>query len=579
MTTQPRLPAALILFNNLYDRVVGLEILNTFHDKYPLTLNLITMSEHNVAEEFYYDPLSAPASLRLLEILPQRSNGRIQVRLWETTEAVAYRCLSYMWGDQAARFPILVNGRQMSIGHGLYTFLEVAQDRFSKESLWIDAVCINQDDNKEKSSQVQRMGKIFSNAIEVLVWLGNSQTIAELFSWTNRPLTAVEKTVDLLHIERVPKHIREAAHELSQHPYWSRAWITQEIVLSQALRFLCDFSETTPEGIRRCVTPLRPKMAECRTWVLEQFIFPQAVWLAKAFRLLGGAYKTAPPERLKRCTATLYHKFVVDKKKIFAFDDILGLFLEQRDAPGMFWYLAWRRRNAQCQDPRDRLYSLLALTGRDESFRVDYGETVVDLYIRGLHFFFPWSIWDMANLWMLLGMSPAIITDHVQSTGKSLQLVLPMDSSRIRETARRVPKTLSRTQIGWCASCYFSIKDFACEDVLLCPTSHDWRPNFSNIHFLLQRSAPGATTQFLISMHANVRHPMLCPSDTEIWILDNGSERKVESWVDLFERTGPVLGEFEGTEARARFSIKLSHRYIIDSISHYNSWFLEGYRV
>jgi len=543
----------------------------------------MVISEHNMAEDFHYDPLSAPASLRLLEILPKRSNGRIQVRLWETTEAVAYRCLSYMWGDQAARFPILVNGRQMSIGHGLYAFLEVAQDRFPNEPLWIDAVCINQDDNKEKSSQVQRMGRIYSNAIEVLVWLGNSQAIAELFSWTNRPLTAVDKTVDLLHIERVPKHIREAVHELLQHPYWSRAWITQEIVLSQALRLLCDFSETTPEGIGRCVTPLRPKMAECRTWVLEQVIFPQAVWLAKAFRLLGGAYKTAPPERLKRCTATLWHKLVVDKKKISGFDNILGLFLEHRvapgmlDAPGMFWHLTWRRRNAQCQDPRDRLYSLLSLTGRDESFRVDYGETVVDLYIRGLHFFFPWSLVDITSLWMLLDMSHAIITDHIQSTGKSLQLVLPMNSSRIRETARRVPKTLSRTQIGWCASCYFSIKDFACEGVLLCPTSHDSRPGFSNIHFLLQRSAPGATTQFLISMHTNVQHPMLCPSDTEIWFLDNGLERKVESWVDFRERAGPIFGEDEGLEARARFLIKLSHRYIIDSISHDGNWYLEEY--
>lgn len=41
-------------------------------------------------------------------------------------------------------------------------------------SLWVDAVCINQRDNKEKGHQVALVAKIYSNANCVLVWLGES---------------------------------------------------------------------------------------------------------------------------------------------------------------------------------------------------------------------------------------------------------------------------------------------------------------------------------------------------------------------------------------------------------------------
>ena len=53
--------------------------------------------------------------------------------------------------------------------------------------LWIDAICINQNDDDEKSSQVQRMGEIYGGAERVLVWLGseadNSACVMSVLSW------------------------------------------------------------------------------------------------------------------------------------------------------------------------------------------------------------------------------------------------------------------------------------------------------------------------------------------------------------------------------------------------------------
>ncbi|KAH7396120.1 heterokaryon incompatibility protein-domain-containing protein, partial [Pyrenochaeta sp. MPI-SDFR-AT-0127] len=40
--------------------------------------------------------------------------------------------------------------------------------------LWVDAICINQTDNDERSKQVAIMGEIYNRAIKVFAWLGEA---------------------------------------------------------------------------------------------------------------------------------------------------------------------------------------------------------------------------------------------------------------------------------------------------------------------------------------------------------------------------------------------------------------------
>jgi hypothetical protein len=52
--------------------------------------------------------------------------------------------------------------------------------RMSASKIWVDAICINQEDNAEKSQQVQQMAQIYSKAIGALVWLGDAYEDGEL---------------------------------------------------------------------------------------------------------------------------------------------------------------------------------------------------------------------------------------------------------------------------------------------------------------------------------------------------------------------------------------------------------------
>jgi hypothetical protein len=45
--------------------------------------------------------------------------------------------------------------------------------------VWIEAICINQADDQEKSHQVAMMGDVYENASNALIWLGDEDSTTE----------------------------------------------------------------------------------------------------------------------------------------------------------------------------------------------------------------------------------------------------------------------------------------------------------------------------------------------------------------------------------------------------------------
>ena len=60
----------------------------------------------------------------------------------------------------------------LQITPNLAVALRHLRDSRSEWILWIDAICINQNDLQEWSAEVRRMGDIFSIAWRTLIWLG-----------------------------------------------------------------------------------------------------------------------------------------------------------------------------------------------------------------------------------------------------------------------------------------------------------------------------------------------------------------------------------------------------------------------
>ncbi|KAN0116731.1 Heterokaryon incompatibility [Hyaloscypha variabilis] len=81
-----------------------------------------------------------------------------------------YEALSYVWGTEKAPDPILLDGQPFYITENLKDALIMVRQGSQKERvLWIDAICINQNDLSERSAQVRQMRQIYSSAERVLV--------------------------------------------------------------------------------------------------------------------------------------------------------------------------------------------------------------------------------------------------------------------------------------------------------------------------------------------------------------------------------------------------------------------------
>ena len=76
-----------------------------------------------------------------------------------------YFALSYVWGDASQKFPIIVDGKVFDVTTNLHEALKQLLQRGRGLPILIDAICINQQDDLEKNSQVQEMGYIYRNTI------------------------------------------------------------------------------------------------------------------------------------------------------------------------------------------------------------------------------------------------------------------------------------------------------------------------------------------------------------------------------------------------------------------------------
>lgn len=88
----------------------------------------------------------------------------------------SYVAASYVWGNGLPTSIIEVNGMSFNIRENLWHFLRVVRNRYKSVLFWIDAICIDQDDVLEKSSQIRLMDRIYLNATVVYSWLGNERS-------------------------------------------------------------------------------------------------------------------------------------------------------------------------------------------------------------------------------------------------------------------------------------------------------------------------------------------------------------------------------------------------------------------
>ncbi|KIW03599.1 uncharacterized protein PV09_05352 [Verruconis gallopava] len=296
--------------------------------------SLSAADENTSAADFRYPLLAMhKREFRLISLRPYSGDSiSCELETFSLDDELRYKALSYTWGTSHNSSLIHVNGSPFLVRRNLYDLLvSYKQSQTSPiDRVWIDALCIDQSNVKEKSHQVSMMRDIYEKASEVIVWLG--------------PGTSSQKKAMVSLRQAVDGHWSQSAAlsfgtdlfmawwtvmELFERPYWKRVWTIQEILVARKLTIrLGD---------------------ENLSWETLQQLAPHIGW--------GRDYHYAD-----------YGK---------------SLYMHRNDSKyeSKLCHLLVNARGFECNDPRDKVYGLLGLTS-DIKLTPDYTASVQDVYIQ-----------------------------------------------------------------------------------------------------------------------------------------------------------------------------------------------------
>lgn len=243
------------------------------------------------------------SAIRLLKVeyAGERTGIRCSLTGLKGLQSQDYHCLSYTWGDpfgpdidyviqprsylsirlapflsvlfgysrrirrffQPQHYVISIDDGFLSITPNLWSALiHLHKTRPEFQAIWIDAICINQKDEDEKSAQVPIMNLIYGHAKSVIVWLGpedkrseNPKLVADVVEALHRQEEAREGFCEQMlgmtwngSFEEfpAPKYIRDLSFEhwfavrnFLRRSYFQRMWIFQELVVAEKIVVTC----------------------------------------------------------------------------------------------------------------------------------------------------------------------------------------------------------------------------------------------------------------------------------------------------------------------------------------------------
>jgi hypothetical protein len=197
----------------------------------------------------YDAPLSA--GLQHIQITKSTQDGRVppyenatamasSSSLLDTTQ-IKYEAISYAWGDQKSTSTLRVTATTPSeffkISPSVDTMLRYLRLPNQQRHLWIDALCINQDDLSEKDGQVRFMGDIYRQAQAIIIWVGPP---TEAYQDVTRFFEDMVKygNADSRHFEERAATWDKLREFLSKK-WFTRRWTIQEAVLARQATIVC----------------------------------------------------------------------------------------------------------------------------------------------------------------------------------------------------------------------------------------------------------------------------------------------------------------------------------------------------
>ncbi|KAJ3545871.1 hypothetical protein NM208_g2285 [Fusarium decemcellulare] len=280
--------------------------------------------------------------------------------------------LSYAWGDPSDTLPLDVCEQVVQATRNLHKILDCLIGSRLNQLLWIDALCINQQDPHERASQVAMMGDIYSHAEYVLAFLSPQSEPFNIgldyIEATARDTTihfdpSISPYLTVQGLNASDKRLQDSLISFFAAPWWTRVWTVQEFLLARKVIFRCGDRLIDAATVRKT----------CRSWIDHE---KSCCWAAR--RPIDGTahgFLDIPGETsggLTIYTATLRMKHLMDMLipgKLYTEDFLAAISL-------------FRIRH--CSNPRDRAFGYFGLRSPGLEIKheipIDYNVSIADLY-------------------------------------------------------------------------------------------------------------------------------------------------------------------------------------------------------
>ncbi|TVY82840.1 Heterokaryon incompatibility protein 6 OR allele [Lachnellula suecica] len=285
-----------------------------------------------------------------------------------------FKALSYAWGDPSITLPILVRGKHFVVTANCHAALLRLRE-IGELWVWIDAICINQLDNDEKSVQIGMMADVYYDASEVIIWLGRKEderTPGDEETET-LALELIDQLCELGKDSNFAEYLAltegednagkkfEAFYSLQKHRWFKRLWVLQEVAVARRSRILLQYHTTS---FSRTLDAFQ---------VMRRYSNKYPVALKDFLRHNGGALSYGPQMQKvmeRPWEMQLFRKYYSRRLK-----QLKGISLSE---------VLLSTRKFSCLDARDRVFGILALISSETVERINpnYDLSIRDLFIK-----------------------------------------------------------------------------------------------------------------------------------------------------------------------------------------------------
>ncbi|KAI1481555.1 heterokaryon incompatibility protein-domain-containing protein [Daldinia eschscholtzii] len=357
---------------------------------------------------FPYKKLSG-TDIRLVKLLPGDNDDSIECLVDQIPldSEPKYYALSYVWGDPSDTRKITLNGQPFDVTknlyEALYQFRQLPELDYVKDYIWIDAICINQSDDDEKSREVPRMTEIYRCSIYTLIWLGPCGPPtgkSYLRKFLRKTLLHRDFGSKASHLENITKPTGPTAEDVLEELF--KKWYY--FMLEMPDEDLNDDEEALRRGFGNSLNALLKAVAEIltrpwfsRTWTIQEacmckysvaYIGRHCIPLGALEDLVKMLYRVyrpiMMPPGVRRIVAVSRIRNMHDSMHEQGNSEFNPVSMGTAEA---FARLLVETQHKKCQNPRDQIYGILGLLeylGKDipAELMPDYKQPYEELYWR-----------------------------------------------------------------------------------------------------------------------------------------------------------------------------------------------------